>query len=169
MARLLVALSLALLAACSTETERLELTGYTERWQPVGVARYPVVLVSGGSYSTLMAFCRRPEELFTREEFEVERLSGAWVIDSAGMRYQVGGVRMVKRLTNALERLLSPSKRPVAVSFGLQPAGMAARGDLWKLLSDYQDNFRMCGLRAGDGPAELMRGFSNPKCVYPPL
>jgi len=169
MARLLLALSLALLAACSTETERLELTGYTERWQPVGVARYPVVLVSGGEYSRLRGFCRRPEELFVRKEFEIDDLHESWVIDSAGMRYRVGGVRMVKHLNSTLERLLSMKSPPVAVTFGLQPAGMAARGEMWKLLTEYQDECRACGLRPGDAPAELMRGFSNPQCVYPPL
>ena len=167
--RLLLTVSLALLAGCGVETERLELTGFTERWQNVGVARYPVVLVTGGEYSRLMGFCRRPEELFVRREFEIKQLAEAWVIDSAGMRYRVGGVRMEKHLTSGLERLLSMKSPPVAVRFGLRPEGMAARGEMWKLLSDYQDNFRMCGLRAGDGPAELMRGFSNPKCVYPPL
>ena len=135
-----------------------------------GIAVYPVLLLAPDRYYPILCVCKTPAQLRLRKETELTHLqSDAFLIDAAGTRFRLRHVHSRTAPRNELVRLLFPGPGTLEVDLRLHPEGPSRNADAWEASHTHHYNFRLCGLSANTPVVELLRGFSNKNCVWPPL
>ncbi len=161
-----------LLTGCDAEPPRPALPAPPEG-QALETAAFPVMLLSSSTYNPILCICKTPAQLRQSDDANFKSLQeGATLIDAAGTRFAVRRAQMTKGPRNPFVRYFTGTfytGEPVKVNFLIQPQGPARTPEIWAAMERYHYNFRKCGFSGKEPTIELLRGFSNRNCVWPPL